>query len=37
MSGYFVAVNFLNLKPVFVDMDLKNFNMNFTDTKKKIH
>jgi len=30
------AVNFLNLKPVFVDMDLKNFNMNFTDTKKKI-
>tara|TARA_B100000963_G_scaffold351739_1_gene363827 strand:- start:45119 stop:46048 length:930 start_codon:yes stop_codon:yes gene_type:complete len=29
------AVNFLNLKPVFVDMNLKNFNMNFIDTKKK--
>ena len=29
------AVNFLNLKPVFVDMNLKNFNMNFADTKKK--
>ena len=29
------AVNFLNLKPVFVDMNLNNFNMNFIDTKKK--
>ena len=30
------AVNFLNLKPVFVDMELKYFNMSFKDIKNKI-
>ena len=30
------AVNFLNLKPVFVDMELSYFNMSLKDIKKKI-
>ena len=30
------AVNFLGLKPIFVDMEVKYFNMCITDLKKKI-
>ena len=30
------AVNFLGLKPIFVDMELKYFNMSYKDIKKKI-
>lgn len=31
------AVNFLNLKPIFVDMELSYFNMSFKDIKKKVN